>query len=62
MPKTYTAAEVEEIVRECLGKRYRKENMLDNALEASYRSGRNDFRTLALERLEKRLSALINEK
>ena len=62
MPKTYTATEVEEIVRECLGKgeKHTKNPTHENeelwcCLDCYDDGQRNALRTLALERLEKRL-------
>lgn len=59
MPKTYTATEVEEIVRECLGEEeieIKKECDEEGDYSDREAIARNALRSLALERLEKRLA------
>ena len=57
MPKTYTATEVLEMGRECLGEMEKRNDAGYESTAMNIEvSARNALRTLALERLEKRLA------
>lgn len=67
MPKTYTATEVRNIVRECLEEeivwKYKKGycticDHLEHSGEAHYCEENNSFRSQALEKLEKILAGI----